>query len=102
MKGLLAKLFGVSGVTGRTVRGEGVAYKDFTIFPAVREEGGQWRIAGVIAKQTGEEMLEHEFVRADLLSSKDDAEAFAVRKGKQIIDERGERMFQSGGEPRHG
>jgi hypothetical protein len=35
----------------------------------------------------------HRFVRAETHPSKDDAVAFAIVKGKQIIDEQGERIF---------
>ncbi len=103
MKKFLAKLFGVSGaVGGQGARGAGINYKGCTIYPWVREEGGQWRIAGVISKQLGDETLEHNFIRADLLTSRDEAEAFAVRKGKQILDERGDRIFENAGQAKHG
>ena len=92
MKKFLQKLLGAGGPKGPK-RGEGIAYKDVTIYPQVQPEGGQWRVAGVIAKGEGEGALEHHFIRADLLSSQDEAEAFAVRKGRQIIDERGDRLF---------
>jgi hypothetical protein len=92
MKKLLQKLFG-SGGPKAPKRGEGTAYKDLTIYPQVQSEGGQWRVAGIIAKGDGDAAVEHHFIRADLLSSHDEAEAFAVRKGRQIIDERGDRLF---------
>ena len=38
-------------------------------------------------------MKEHRFVRAETHPSKDDASAFAIAKGRQIIDEQGERIF---------
>jgi hypothetical protein len=38
-------------------------------------------------------MKEHRFVRAETHASKDDAATFAIAKGKQIIDEQGDRIF---------
>jgi hypothetical protein len=38
---------------------------------------------------------EHHFIRADLHANKDDADACAVMKGKRIVDEQGDRMFES-------
>ena len=56
-------------------------------------EGGQYQIAGTIMKVVdGEERL-HGFVRADRLSSLEDAAAISLQKGRQIVDEQGEAMF---------
>jgi hypothetical protein len=38
-------------------------------------------------------MKEHRFVRAERHPSKDEAVAFAITKGRQIIDERGDKVF---------
>jgi len=42
----------------------------------------------------GEER-QHSFVRADRLGSVDDATEVSLQKGRQIVDEQGERMFGS-------
>jgi hypothetical protein len=39
-------------------------------------------------------MKEHRFVRAETHPSKDEAVTFAITKGKQIIDEQGDRIFR--------
>jgi hypothetical protein len=39
---------------------------------------------------------EHRFIRAETHPSRDDAAAFAVQKGRQIIDQQGERVFGGG------
>ena len=82
--------------------GEAVTYKSFVITPAPQAEGGQFRVAGRIsaAGQVPDEENSsttnhatpktHEFVRADLSSSWDDACALTVSKAKRIIDERGD------------
>ena len=92
MKKLIQKILGSGGPKGPK-RGDGVSYKELMIYPQVQQEGGQWRVAGVIEKRAGETAQEHHFIRADLLSSHEEAEAFAIRKGRQIIDEQGNRLF---------
>lgn len=59
-----------------------------------RAEGGQYQTAGVVAKGEGEARREHRFVRADRFPSIEDATEFSLRKGRQLIDEQGERMFR--------
>lgn len=75
-------------------RGEAVAYKDFQIIPAPMRQGGQFLTSGFIAKDFPEGRKEYRFVRADTHGSADDASAFAVQKGRQIIDEQGDRIFR--------
>jgi hypothetical protein len=36
---------------------------------------------------------EHKFIRADRFASVDDAADIALRKGQQLVDEQGERIF---------
>ena len=90
-----SKLFGGGGddKTPAVVREEAVAYKGYLIVAAPQPaESEAWRLAGFIV--SGE--MEREFVRVDTVPSRTDACEFAVRKGQQIIDERGERLFADG------
>jgi len=64
--------------------------------PAPVPDDGQWRLAGVITKNTDDGTLERNYLRADVFSSKEEADEFSIRKGKQIIDEQGERLFADG------
>jgi hypothetical protein len=48
-----------------------------------------------ISKPSDDGVKEHHFIRADLHANKDDADACAVMKGKRIVDEQGDRMFES-------
>ncbi len=73
---------------------EAVEYKGYTIRPACRQEGSQWITAGVIAKQFDDGVKEHPFIRADVYSSKDDADTCSITKGKRIIDEQGDKLFE--------
>lgn len=69
-------------------------YKDCRIHAEPIAEGGQWRLAGRIVKGEGEAAREHHFVRADIFSSRDEAEAAAMRKARRIIDEQGDSLFR--------
>jgi hypothetical protein len=75
--------------------GETVVYNGYSIAPACRKQGSQWLTAGVITKPFGDDVKEHHFIRADLHANKQDAEACAVMKGKRIVDEQGDAMFES-------
>lgn len=57
-------------------------------------EGGHYQTAGTVAKGEGEARREHRFVRADRFPTIDDATEFSLRKGRQLVDEQGERMFR--------
>jgi hypothetical protein len=102
MAGFFSRLFGTSGGSGDAGRDEGVPYKGYVIYPAPQNEGGSWRTSGVIAKQDEDGEREHTFIRADVFASRDEAVACATRKGKQIIDERGDAIFIVHDGPRHG
>ncbi|QRM30101.1 HlyU family transcriptional regulator [Microvirga sp. VF16] len=73
---------------------EAVEYKGFRIRPAPYSSKGGFQTAGVIEKDFETGMKEHRFVRAETHPSKDEAAMFAVTKGKQIIDEQGDRIFR--------
>ncbi len=72
---------------------DAVEYQGFLIRPVPRKQGSQWLTSGVIIKQGGGEDREHPFIRAETHASKDQANDFAIVKGKQIIDEQGDRLF---------
>lgn len=56
-------------------------------------EAGQFQVAGILSKEIGGERKEHRFVRADRFGTMDEAAEFAIMKGKQIIDQQGDRVF---------
>ena len=93
--GFLKGLMGSGSEDSPTAEsGEAVEYKGFIIRPAPQRQGGQWLTAGIISKEFEDGVKEHEFVRADTYSSRDDAEECAVMKAKRIVDEQGDRMFE--------
>jgi hypothetical protein len=93
--GFLKGLLGGRGEGGApAARGEAVTYKDYTITPTPMRQGGQFLTAGTISKDFPDGRKEHRFIRADTHGSAEDAAAFAVSKGRQIIDEQGDRIFR--------
>ncbi len=98
MASFFSKLFGGSSSKSASgpKRSDPVSYNDLTIQAAPEEAGDQWRLAGFIIKQADDGPLERKFLRADTFPSRDEAIEYAVRKGKQIIDEQGARLFADG------
>ncbi len=92
-KGLWARLGGSGDGASSEPVAEAVEYKGFRIRPAPYPAKGQFQTAGVIEKDFEAGMKEHRFIRAETHASKDDAATFAIAKGKQIIDEQGDRVF---------
>jgi hypothetical protein len=56
-------------------------------------EAGQYQVAGTISKVVGGERKEHRFVRADRFGSIDDAAEVALMKGRQMVEQQGDRVF---------
>lgn len=89
------KLFGGGG--GESGRESGGAapsmgqedYKGFSIRAVQMMNGREFQLAGVIEKDG----KSHEFVRADRFGSRDEAAQITLAKGRQIIDEQGDRLF---------
>jgi hypothetical protein len=76
--------------------GPATEYKGFSIHPAPRREASGWLTAGRITKAVPDGTKEHQFVRADTYRDHGEAVAFCIQKAKQIIDERGDNMFDQG------
>ena len=98
MASFLSRLFG-SGSDDKekpAERGDPVPYEGLIIRAAPERAGDQWRLVGVIIKQGEAGDLERVFLRADTFPSREEAESFAIRKGKQIIDEQGDKLFADG------
>lgn len=92
---ILSRIFGGGGDGGGKAA-EPVAYEGLLIRAAPQRAGDRWQLAGVIVKQTDAGELERTFLRADTFTSREEAEDIAIRKGKQIIDEQGARLFADG------
>ena len=68
-------------------------YNGFTITAVEMKSGSEYQLAGTIEKEIGGEVRSARFIRADKFPTADDAAAAALRKGQQIIDEQGDRVF---------
>ena len=90
----LSRLFGGRGEgESREPSGPPVEYRGYRIRPTPYRTQGKYQTAGVIEKDGPAGLKEHRFVRAETHESREDAIAFSISKGKQIIDERGDRVF---------
>lgn len=91
------KLFGGGGGGSggsKTIRE--AEHNGFKIEAQPYAEAGQYQVAGVISKTIDGVRKEHRFVRADRFGAIDDAAEVALMKGRQMIDQQGDRMFGSG------
>ena len=97
MASFFFKLFGGGSATASgPQQSEPETYEGFVLRAAPEAEGSQFRLAGVIIKETADGNLERHFVRADLFTDRDEAIDYTLRKGRQIIDEQGDRLFADG------
>jgi hypothetical protein len=97
------KIFGSGGSEAAAAGGPEMAreeYKGFVIRAAVQPAGSEFQLAGSIEKEIGGDVKRHDFVRADRFSSKDEAANFTLAKGRQIIDEQGDGLFNQTWPPR--
>jgi hypothetical protein len=92
----LKRLFGSSspGEAPRGAVAKEIEHKGFVIRATpYKAEGGQYQTCGVVSKEVGGVVKEHRFIRADRFAALDDAVDISLKKGQQLVDEQGERMF---------
>lgn len=90
----LKKLFGGgAGADAAQKPGPTLDYEGFLIRATPFAEGGQFQLCGVIEKEIGGQVRQFRFIRADKFPSAADAGQFALTKGRQIIDEQGDKVF---------
>ena len=93
-KAFLIRLFGSSEREQQAPPAvEPTEYKGYLITPAPYPAKGQFQTAGVIEKEFGADRKQHRFVRAETHPTLADAVTFSLAKGKQIVDEQGDRIF---------
>jgi hypothetical protein len=93
MKSLFRRLF-AGGRAAEPVPAAAEEYRGFRIRPTPFRAEGQYQTAGIIERTVDGIAKEHRFIRAERHSSAEEAAAFALTKGRQIIDEQGERVFE--------
>ncbi|MCP1675243.1 hypothetical protein J2T57_002391 [Natronocella acetinitrilica] len=85
------RLFG--GGDGGTTIAATEDYKDYLIEATPLRDAAGWRVSGRISQGSGESRQVHDFTRADTSPNQDDIVAMTLRKGRQLIDERGAQLF---------
>jgi hypothetical protein len=70
-----------------------VEHNGFLISATPYKADGQYQTCGVVAKEVGGVMKEHKFIRADRFAGLDDAVDISIKKGIQLVEEQGERLF---------
>jgi hypothetical protein len=89
------RLFGGGASTDEApAAGKEIEHNGFAIRATPFKQDGQWQCCGVISKEIDGAVKEHKFIRADRFAALDDAVDISLRKGRQMIDEQGERMFK--------
>ena len=69
-------------------------YKGYLIQATPYQDNGQWQTCGVVSREVDGQMKQQRFIRADRFPNQDGAADQAIAKGKQIIDQSGDRMFE--------
>ncbi|VAW23906.1 hypothetical protein MNBD_ALPHA11-1587 [hydrothermal vent metagenome] len=72
-------------------------YKGFDIRAMEMKSGSEFQLCGEIEKTIDGELRVKTFIRADKLSSEEEAASFSLKKARQIIDEQGETLFDRAG-----
>jgi hypothetical protein len=90
----LKSFFGGRGQEAESASGiQQAEHKGFIIEARPYKESGQYQVAGVIRRDVDGVVKEHKFIRADRFTTIEDAANFSLAKGRQIVDEQGERLF---------
>jgi hypothetical protein len=87
---------GGSGETAASAPGEPakrIEHKGFTVSATPFKADGQYQTSGTVSREIDGVLKEHRFIRADRFAGLDDAIDVSIRKGIQLIDEQGERIF---------
>lgn len=70
-----------------------IEHKGFLVSATPYKADGQYQTCGVVSKEVDGVVKEHRFIRADRFAGLDDAVDISLKKGIQLVDEQGERMF---------
>ncbi|MBS9720982.1 hypothetical protein JYU29_09825 [Tianweitania sp. BSSL-BM11] len=93
----LKKLFGGGGSETKTATPaepvKELEHKGFLIKATPYKEGSEFQTCGVVSKEIDGAVKEHRFVRADRFPDINTAADIAIAKGRQLVDEQGDRIF---------
>ena len=90
------KLFGLGGASAPEADNDSVPenYKGYMIQPTPVEEGGAFRVCGIISREVDGERKEHRFIRADQVPSREIADTMILSKARLMIDQLGDSVFR--------
>jgi hypothetical protein len=87
------KLFGSDSTASEPKPAGEAEHKGFTIRATPFKQGGEYQTCGIVSKEIDGVVKEHKFIRADRFASIDDVVSITLSKGRQLVDEQGERLF---------
>lgn len=92
------KLFGGAGEQAGSAPDAGgaakeIEHKGYVIKATPFKEGAEWQTCGVVSREIDGVVKEHRFIRADRFADLNTAIDVAHAKGRQLVDEQGDRMF---------
>jgi hypothetical protein len=91
----LKKLFGIGkSDEADNKNAPSIEYEGFLVRSTPQNEGGQFRLCGIISKEIDGELREYQLIRADILPSADEAHETCFRKARRVIDEQGDRLLE--------
>jgi hypothetical protein len=91
----LKRLFGGGSgdAPGNAAAAKQVEHKGFLVSATPYKADGQYQTCGVVTKEVDGVLKEHKFIRADRFAGLDDAVDISIKKGIQLVEEQGERLF---------
>jgi hypothetical protein len=94
----LKRLFGLGGGGGEApakpeAEAPAIECAGHVIRATPYKDGGQWQLCGLISKTIDGVAREHRFVRADRFADRDTAIEMAFVKGRLIVEQLGDRLY---------
>lgn len=93
--GLLSRLMSIFAAPEREDDTQAVEYKGYRIHIRPMDRGGQYGVNALITKMGEAGEMEHRFIRADTLSTRDACIEVTLNKAKTTIDQLGDQIFNN-------
>ncbi len=91
----LKRLFGGANDDAPAAPARQVEHNGFVIRATPYKEGTEYQTCGVELEEIDGELKEHRFVRAERFPTLEGAAEHSITKGRQIVDQQGDRVFTS-------
>ena len=72
-------------------------YNGYVIRAIEVKAGSEYQLCGEIEKEIDGEVKVAQFIRADKISDRGQVAEISLAKGRQVVDEQGEKVFDGGG-----